>query len=256
MADLCDDQVPDEKSAVNGRRWITAAMLALVLHGTAVAMVIKWTIATPPVEPPATVTINFAPFAAAPVVPDQDATPGPQMTEAQPSQQASDEQTEEIKLPDDPAADIALPPPSKSSVSKPRVEDRKVENEKSSNSQKHVAPRTTALKPVPVRVADHTAAPSSASADKPAMSVASWRNLVAARLSQFPTNSNMPGLAMVAFVVDRSGRVLSSSLRQSSGDRALDAQAVALPRRASPVPPPPESERGNTITVTTPVRFR
>jgi protein TonB len=61
---------------------------------------------------------------------------------------------------------------------------------------------------------------------------------------------------MVAFVVDRSGRVLSSSLRQSSGDRALDAQAVALPRRASPVPPPPESERGNTITVTTPVRFR
>ncbi|WP_158818627.1 energy transducer TonB [Methylocapsa sp. S129] len=50
--------------------------------------------------------------------------------------------------------------------------------------------------------------------------------------------------------------VISERLVASSGDPALDAEAVALPRRCSPVPfPPPEFGHGHVITLTVPIRF-
>ena len=257
MADLCNDQVPEEKNVISGRRWIAAAMLALVLHGTAVAMVINWTAATPPLNPPATVTIDLALSAMAPDVPEQDKAPGPQMTEAQPQQstQPHEDESEQLKLPNDPAAEIALPPPSNLSVRKPQTDDKKVETEKPSPSQKHAAPRTTAPKTAPVEHADRMAAPSRASTGTSSMSPDAWKGLVSAHLNRLPINSGSSmAVATVAFVIDRSGRVLSASLRRSSGNAALDAEAVALPRRASPVPAPPETVRGNTITVDMPVR--
>ncbi|XSC43183.1 energy transducer TonB [Bradyrhizobium sp. RDT10] len=51
------------------------------------------------------------------------------------------------------------------------------------------------------------------------------------------------GTVVVAFVVNRSGGVVSSRLVRSSGDPVMDAKAVSTPRSASPVPaPPPDVE--------------
>ncbi|HWL03956.1 MAG TPA: energy transducer TonB, partial [Xanthobacteraceae bacterium] len=61
--------------------------------------------------------------------------------------------------------------------------------------------------------------------------------------------------ATVAFTIDRSGRVLSARLAGSSGDAALDAEAVSLARRVSPVPAPPANIGGGSVLLAVPVRF-
>ncbi len=50
---------------------------------------------------------------------------------------------------------------------------------------------------------------------------------------------NAQGNPAVAFSIDASGHVLSVSLTRSSGDPDIDAESVAMVRRASPFPPPP-----------------
>ena len=46
-------------------------------------------------------------------------------------------------------------------------------------------------------------------------------------------------VVVVAFTVDRSGRVVHSSVYRTNGDDEAEATALATLRRASPLPPPP-----------------
>jgi protein TonB len=46
-------------------------------------------------------------------------------------------------------------------------------------------------------------------------------------------------LVVVAFVVNRDGKVVSSSVYRTNGDDEAEATALATLRRASPLPPPP-----------------
>jgi len=46
-------------------------------------------------------------------------------------------------------------------------------------------------------------------------------------------------VVVVAFTVDRNGRVIHSSVYRSNGDDEAEATALATLRRASPLPPPP-----------------
>ncbi|GGF63861.1 biopolymer transporter TonB [Azorhizobium oxalatiphilum] len=61
------------------------------------------------------------------------------------------------------------------------------------------------------------------------------------------------GTVFVRFSLDESGNVLTVALARSSGFPDLDAEVLALVRRASPVPPPPADANR---TITAPVRFR
>jgi protein TonB len=61
------------------------------------------------------------------------------------------------------------------------------------------------------------------------------------------------GVAVVSFSFDAAGQVTSAGLAQSSGDAALDADAVASVRRANPLPPPPE---GAPRAYAVPIRYR
>jgi periplasmic protein TonB len=253
-------------------RWTVAAMLALLVHGAATAALLEWPLKVAAAEPLATLTIELAPSLVAPEVPLQETAPGPQMSEAQqapsretledpeekpdPKAKATDQKpiAEVPKLPEDHAkADI--PVASKQPAKKPPPQSTKVESEKPLKPQKHAAPQTRAPRVPAIRHAERAAAPLSASAQMPSMSSASWYSLVAAHLNRFSASSST-GAASVSYVVDRSGRVVSSRLVQSSGDRALDAQAVAVPRRASPVPAPPASVSGSTIRLNTRIVFR
>ena len=60
---------------------------------------------------------------------------------------------------------------------------------------------------------------------------------------------------MVTFTMDRTGHVLSVSLLHSSGADDLDEEAVALVRRAEPLPPMPAELPGNTVKLTVPITF-
>jgi len=63
------------------------------------------------------------------------------------------------------------------------------------------------------------------------------------------------GVPYVRFVMNREGKVLSSRLERSSGVPDLDREAVALPKRAQPLPKPPDDKTGETIELVVPVEF-
>lgn len=63
------------------------------------------------------------------------------------------------------------------------------------------------------------------------------------------------GVPYVRIVMDREGKVLSTSLERSSGFRELDREAMALPKRAAPLPKPPDDKRGETLELIVPIQF-
>ena len=88
-----------------------------------------------------------------------------------------------------------------------------------------------------------------------------WEGLVLGALNKmkrYPGTAQrlcQQGVPYIRFVMDRDGRVLSVSLERSSGFPALDAEALALPKRAQPLPKPPEDVRGDRIELVVPVEF-
>jgi len=96
-----------------------------------------------------------------------------------------------------------------------------------------------------------------AAASASAASSASWRASLMAHLNRFkrfPAGAS-PGSVSVAFTIDRSGGVRSASLARSSGNSILDAEAVAMVRRASPVPAPPAGVGGGSMAISVPIRY-
>jgi periplasmic protein TonB len=60
---------------------------------------------------------------------------------------------------------------------------------------------------------------------------------------------------VVAFVLDRTGHILSASIAQSSGDASFDNAALAMVRRSDPVPAPPALVADEGLTFTKRVDF-
>jgi len=112
------------------------------------------------------------------------------------------------------------------------------------------------IEPLPTAAAP-TAASRTAKKPAPApKSLAAWRGKVMAHLNSNKRGfSSGGGTATVAFKIDRSGKVTSAKVITSSGNKALDAEAVALTQRASPVPPPPADVPGPSLYLKVPIRF-
>ena len=81
------------------------------------------------------------------------------------------------------------------------------------------------------------------------------------RLNQFKRypreaqDRRQQGIPYIRFVMDRDGRVVSTMLERGSGYPALDREAVALPKRAQPLPKPPAEVTGSSLELVVPVEF-
>ena len=88
-----------------------------------------------------------------------------------------------------------------------------------------------------------------------------WEGRVLAalnRVKRYPreaSRNRQQGVPWIRFVMDRQGRVRSVRLERSSGFDALDREALTLPQRAQPLPPPPDSVTGDRIELVMPVDF-
>ncbi len=267
-------------------RWSVAAVVVVAAHAVAVWLALHWQPATAASgEPPPAVMIDLAPLSVASDAPPQDVAPGPQMTEAQPDtppepqERPTPEEPEppperapkpDVEVPELPKADDAAamltPPPEPAKPEPPKETERKpvkppakkkVERRKPRQSADHAAPRTSAPPTASAQRAERAAAPSHG-AGASAAAAASWRSALMAHLNRykrFPSGAGRGGVVMVAFTINRSGQVTGSRLLRSSGDSALDAEAVSLPRRASPVPAPPPGTGGASIGLAVPIRF-
>lgn len=89
----------------------------------------------------------------------------------------------------------------------------------------------------------------------------SWEGRVLAALNKYrrypraAMARRQQGVPYIRFVMDREGKVLSSRLERSSGYPDLDREAVALAKRASPLPRPPDDRPGDTLELVVPVQF-
>jgi protein TonB len=91
-----------------------------------------------------------------------------------------------------------------------------------------------------------------------AAELAAYRNALLAKIAgavRYPEAARAreaTGVATVRFALDGAGAVTLADLAQPSGDRALDEEALAAVRRASPLPAPPA---GAPRAYLTPIRF-
>lgn len=66
----------------------------------------------------------------------------------------------------------------------------------------------------------------------------------------------MPLTAEVGFLVGRNGAILHSEIKRSSGNPAVDAEALAMVARAAPFPPMPDAVPDSQLAFELPLRFR
>ncbi|MGA1799048.1 TonB family protein [Sphingomonas sp. 4RDLI-65] len=125
--------------------------------------------------------------------------------------------------------------------------------------------------PVPATIAPTPSAPAAAPpaptppprpvASAPSERPADWQSRVLGRLNavkSYPSSARarrQQGVVLIRFTLDRAGTVLAVTLEQSSGFALLDREALALPKRASPLPGPPEDVKGQRIELVVPVEF-
>ncbi|MET4685220.1 protein TonB [Brevundimonas faecalis] len=119
-------------------------------------------------------------------------------------------------------------------------------------------PTVSAAPPAPATTAPpaRPAPPASVAA-----SAQTWEGMLLAHLERrkrYPAEARAQrrqGVAYVRFAMTRDGRVLSAELERSSGYPALDREAVALLRRAQPLPKPPPEVPGDPVSLSVPVEF-
>jgi len=163
-----------------------------------------------------------------------------------------------------PASTSAVPPPR--SVSAPPEADfiaapAAPRAKATAASMSSTAARATARLEPAARPSGAHAAANPASAPAPvrgAAEIAAYRNTLRAKiwgLVRYPESARergATGVATVRFALDGVGAVTLADLAQSSGDGALDDEALAAVRRASPLPAPPP---GAPRAYSEPIRF-
>ena len=99
----------------------------------------------------------------------------------------------------------------------------------------------------------------SPSPQSPSPAIASWQQSLVAHLARFqrypPQARGAQGVVTVAFRIDRQGNVVSSRIAKSSGSAVLDADALAMIKRAAPLPPPPAGIADDDLSIVVPIRY-
>ncbi len=262
-------------------RWGLSALAIVLIHVALIAAGMAWY--AQPMPPGVTsqvITLDLAPATTSPMPVAQDVAPGPEMQQAEeaaapppePPPPAVQEQIPPAPPQQNPV--VAAPLEAKPVPTPPKPEPVRTEA-KPEPKPKPVKPRP---RPKPAkRSTDHPSAPRTSAAPKAdqraeriaaaqagaaaAAALPSYRQMLAAhlqRFKQYPAAAKAAGeqgVALLSFTVSRSGRVLSSRLARSSGHAALDAETLAMIRRAEPLPAfPPEIKQGSMAFVV-PISF-
>jgi protein TonB len=209
------------------------------------------------------VTLELAPIAVAPPAPTRDLAPGPlvetesqeQVAEEAPPQERKEQKKEEKRVEEPPAPDpeVVMAKP------EPMGEEGPIDD-KPAPVVAPAAPVPTAPQVAPTP-APRVAALEVGQVPRPtSAAVAKWERLLVAQLERHkrypPQARGHVGEARLAFSIDRSGHVVASRIVHSSGSDALDQEALALVKRAAPLPPPPAGMSDDQLSFVVPIRYR
>jgi periplasmic protein TonB len=235
------------------RRWLMAAAFVAAAHGALALWLMNKHDVNLAGTPPAAIMIELAPLdIAPPAETPPEATPGPQMTQAEPEEVEPPQTTAIPELPPAPKPAVVLRTAPKA---KPRLKKivKEVPKPVVKRTREPPAPRTSA--PPRAAAAASTTAPSRAANGAEA---AAWRSSWAG----MNWNRNYPeaarargeqGTVRLALTIGRSGHVISARIVRSSGSATLDQAALEMARNASGRPLPPEM--GSSVNLVVPVRY-
>jgi protein TonB len=249
-------------------RWAGAAVIVVSLHlGAATFVLLSHMPVDTFEDESAPMMIDLAPVATAPQSLPQDAAPGIEADDAAASTAARQkpvEPTEAEKVLAEPSPtqqpDLEFAPQKIEKKEKAERSEEKAEQdqvESAASIRQLAAPPVIEAAPGPV-----IAAPVAGSAEAAERLTKSWQNALVAHLNRhkrYPEAARArrdTGEAHLRFVMDRAGRILEASLVRSSGATILDDEALAMIRRASPLPLPPAAVQGEHIELVVPIRFR
>jgi protein TonB len=242
-------------------------MLVFFLHAGAALAIMRWQdeVAS---DSPGSIALELAPMTTASAVKLPDLAPGPLMQEAMPTPEAAKrtkaEEAEETpaveQSPLAPEPQVQLPIPRPLEKAKPKEkEDQEVASEHSTR-QTSAAPVTTAPPPSEATPSEVPTAPTPGISAIAARAQATWQNTLAAHLNRYkryPVGAHgIEGVVRLEFTLDRSGKIVSERIVQSSGSPLLDDEALAMVRRAAPLPSPPEQVPSAALSLTVPINFR
>jgi protein TonB len=261
-----------EGSAARARRWLIAGILMLSAHAAAGTLaLLHWPEDDPSEEDAGVFLVELAPVPAAPPVEKLNLAIGQRSEEAAPAVAPTEEVKEksEVETPKVEEAPLAPEPEIVVEKQKPIEEvDEKEEEEDPRPEQKAIpqasvaAQETAAPPPVEAPPAEKPAGPKQGVSSKPSEATMSWHKSLVFHLNKhkkYPHEARSKGhegTAGVSFTIDRSGKVISTHLDQSSGSELLDKEAIEVLNRASPFPTPPSDVPNLTINLTLPIQFR
>jgi protein TonB len=201
----------------------------------------------------------------------EDIAHGPELDEAKRALLAAKEVRQEVdkelpRLDPSPLApdpQVALPTPKPDEEKKPE-EDQPQEEVPTQHRETQLSPVPfdTAPPPVDGRTASVSAAPSPGITASAAQAYETWTNSLFSYLNRYKRyppralKQGVHGEVKVQFTVDRTGRVLDSQIVSSSGSPDLDAEALAILQRASPLPLPPYEVTDDMLDLVLPIQFR
>lgn len=240
--------------------WAWSLIVVLACH----AAVAWWFLATSDVPPATTqqlpaIMIDLAPAASpvptppkpAPAIPPAPTPPVPTVPAYQP---APHPPAPQVTLPVPPLPQLASEAALTQAAKKPVKQDQKRVAQKPKPLPKPVAamPAPQPAKPQPAAPLAAAATPKVDAAQQQrdaanAMAVtaakSNWLGVVVQHIAKFKRTPHgrlrVPLRALVNFDIDRTGKVLSHRLLQSSGRDDIDDEALAWIDRAAPLPPPP-----------------
>ena len=250
-------------------RWGLCAAVVIAAHGLVMFALVERSGEVEADAGAPVVTLELAPIAVAPPAPTRDLAPGPLMESESQEQVAEEAPPEERKKPKE---EERKKPKEEKLVEEPPAPDPEVAMAKPEPMPEEgpiddrPAPVVAPAAPVPTapQVAP-TPAPRVAALEvgqvpRPtSTAVTNWQRLLVAQLERHkrypPQAQGKVGEARLAFRIDRSGHVLTSRIVRSSGSDALDQEALALVKRAAPLPLPPAGIPDDQLSFVVPIRY-
>jgi TonB family protein len=245
--------------------WGVAFLVAAGLHAAALAAALMDMDAAAAEEEMGAPAIEIGIELASPRAEQTDLPPGPESeasaaSTAQMEQKQVEEQTDRPKdtpvESEDPDRVVSTAP-----TEKPKEETEAPAARSSTASEESAAAEATAPPSIEkAPEAEKSTAPVQGTGASTSRIKTTWQRQLVAHLDRakrYPAGEKRAAHeVLVSFTLDRTGKVLATSIARSSGDAAFDEAALAMMKRADPVPQPPALVADEGLTFNVPVIFR
>jgi TonB family protein len=245
--------------------WPLAALGAILIHAGCVALAVDYLQPEDASDDLGAPAIEIGLELEAPRHDPSDLPPGPDADASAASPEVAEQKTavEQTDLPkamptetEDPDRVVAL-----RETKKPEEEAPETPAVQTAPSNASVAAEATAMpSPQTAQEAPRSVAPDLGNGESLRRVRTTWQKELAVHLDKhkrYPAGrAGQSAEIVVRFVLDRMGHVMSAEVAKGSGDAAFDAAALAMMRRADPVPAPPALVADEGLSFTLPVIFR